>query len=69
MSWNTTEDTLKSLFASSGNVKSVRIIRNYNGNSKGFGYVEFDSTANVTAALKLNGKDVDGRELKLDVST
>jgi nucleolin len=69
MSWDTTEETLKTLFASSGKVKSVRIIKNYNGNSKGFGYVEFESHANVNAALKLNGKDVDGRELKLDVST
>lgn len=69
MSWGTTEETLENLFASSGKVKSVRIIRNYNGNSKGFGYVEFESNANVVAALKLNGKDVDGRELKLDVST
>jgi len=45
MSWNTTEETLKELFTPCGNVKSVRIIKNYVGKSKGFGYVEFDSNA------------------------
>lgn len=38
--------------------------------SRGFGYVEFDSTANAQIAFdKMTGYFLDGRELKIDFST
>jgi RNA recognition motif-containing protein len=69
MSFTTTTEALETLFAKVGKVTSVRIIQNYQGKSKGFGYVEFDTVANANAALKFNGQEVDGRELKVDIST
>ncbi len=39
------------------------------GKSRGFGYVEFSTTEAVEAALKLNGKEIDGRPINVDKST
>lgn len=69
MSFSTDTEALEQLFAKVGKVSSVRIIQNYQGKSKGFGYVEFETVANANAALKFNGQEVDGRELKVDIST
>ena len=38
------------------------------GRSRGFGYVEFDTSEEATKALEFNGKDVDGRNIKVDLS-
>ncbi|KAI0662830.1 hypothetical protein C8Q70DRAFT_907683 [Cubamyces menziesii] len=38
------------------------------GKSRGFGYVSFATTEAVQAALKLNGKEIDGRAVNIDIS-
>jgi len=43
MSWNTSEENLKTLFSKYGTVTSARVIKYYYGRSKGFGYVEFET--------------------------
>lgn len=37
-----------------GEVTSVRLVRDYGGKSKGFGYIEFSSTSCVPTALELD---------------
>lgn len=38
------------------------------GRSRGFGYVTFATTEGVEAALKLSGKEIDGRPINVDKS-
>jgi len=68
MSYSTTEETLRDLFAAYGDVESVSIITDkFTGRARGFGFVEMGSEDAVQAAVAaLNGQKVDGRELKVN---
>ena len=68
LSYDTTEDTLRTLFAEYGEVESVRLITDrYSGRSKGFAFVEMTSEEAAGEAIgALNGKQVDSREIKVD---
>ena len=68
ISWNTTWQELKEIFSEFGDVGFVKIVTDREtGKSKGFGFVEF-ATAEEAAAAKeaMDGKEVDGRALKVD---
>ena len=68
LSYHTNESTLSDLFSAHGEVESVRIITDRDtGRSKGFGFVELsDRSAGEQAIAELNGKEVDGRQLKVN---
>lgn len=68
LSYNTTEDTLRTLFAEFGEIESVNVITDrYTGRPKGFAFVEMtDEQAALAAISALNGKSVDDREIKVD---
>jgi RNA recognition motif-containing protein len=68
MNYNTSEDTLRQLFAQYGEVVSVNVITDrYTGRAKGFGFVEMAAEDAAKAAMTaLNGKEVDGRQLKVN---
>ena len=68
LSWNLTWQELKEVFSEFGEVNFVRIITDREtGRSKGFGFVEFASVEEATAAKDaMQGQEVDGRELKID---
>ncbi len=68
MSYSTTEETLRDLFAAYGDVESVSIITDkFTGRARGFGFVEMGSEDAAQAAVAaLNGQKVDGRELKVN---
>jgi RNA recognition motif-containing protein len=54
MSYNTTEDDLRGLFAQAGNVTSVAVIKDRTtGQSKGFAFVEMDSQASAQKAITM----------------
>lgn len=65
LSWDTTDDSLKSFFASAGTVVSATVIKDkFSGRSKGFGFVEMSSEEEAKAAIeKLNGQQLDGRAI------
>ncbi len=65
LSYNTTEDALKELFAQHGTVESVSIHMNkFSGRSRGFGFVEMSTDEEAKAVVeKLNGQNLDGRDL------
>jgi len=46
----------------------VRIAKDQEGNSRGFGHVEFDNPESANKALSLAGTAVDGREIRCDLS-
>ena len=68
LSYNTTQQTLESLFSSVGDVGSVNIIMDRETNrSKGFGFVEMVSVEGAQAAIeKYNGQELDGRRLTVN---
>lgn len=68
LSYQTTDDSLNSLFASFGTVVSAKIIFDRDsGSSKGFGFVEMGSEEEAAAAIEgTNGKEVDGRQIRVN---
>ena len=68
LSYQTTEDDLRSAFADHGEVSSVAIITDkYSGQSKGFGFVEMADDAGAKAAIAaLDGTDFQGRQVKVN---
>lgn len=68
LSYSTTEDTLKELFAQAGTVESaVVIIDRMSGRSKGFGFVEMSSEEEAQKAIEMfNGKELDGRSITVN---
>jgi RNA recognition motif-containing protein len=70
LSYDTTEEKLKDLFAQHGEVQDVVIIKDkFSGRSKGFGFVEFSDAEEAQKAIDaLNGTDQDGRSLRVNVA-
>lgn len=70
LNWQTTEADLQAAFEAYGQVGSVTIIKDrYTGQSRGFGFVEMPNDSEGQAAVDgLNGKDLDGRTLRVDVA-
>jgi nucleolin len=68
MSFKTDQNNLRNFFSKAGNVKDVWIALNEEGRPKGFAHVEFYSNADALAGLKLAGWELDGRQLRLDLS-
>jgi RNA recognition motif-containing protein len=62
------EDKLKKVFEPFGEVKTAKVITDkFSGSSKGFGFIEMtDREAGLRAIEELNGKEVDGRRLKVN---
>lgn len=67
LSFNTTEETLKSLFAEFGEIESIKLIRDrFTGRPKGFGFLEMPNNSEADQAIKaLNGNRVDGNNIKV----
>jgi len=67
LSFGTTEDTLKSLFAEFGEIESVKLIKDrFSGRPRGFGFIEMPSNSEADQAIKaLNGNRVDGNFIKV----
>jgi RNA recognition motif-containing protein len=68
LSYETTEDTLRTLFAEYGQIESAKLITDrYTGRSRGFAFVEMSTEQAAQEAISgLNGKQVDEREIKVD---
>jgi len=68
LSFNTTEDQLRDLFAAHGEVDSVSLITDrVTGRPRGFGFVEMPDDAAAQAAIEaLNGQDLEGRALTVN---
>ena len=68
LSYNTTEDELRTLFTKFGNVDSAKLIMDkYSGQSKGFGFVEISHNSGGQQAIDgLNGREINGRSLTVN---
>ena len=70
LSYSTTEDDLRTLFAQAGSVTSVALIKDRDsGQSKGFAFVEMTSQADVQKAISMfNTYTLDNRQLTVNVA-
>lgn len=68
LSYDTTEESLKTAFSEAGAVETANIIVDkYSNRSKGFGFVEMSSDKEAQKAIEmLDGKEVDGRNIKVN---
>ena len=68
MSFNTTEDTLRSAFGQFGSVTDVYIANDREtGRPRGFAFVTFSAESESKLAVeKMNGADLDGRALTVN---
>jgi RNA recognition motif-containing protein len=68
LSFNTEEQQLEQLFASLGDVASVRLIRDRDtGRSRGFGFVEMtDAAQGRVACTTLDQQEFEGRRLTVN---
>ena len=67
MSFNTTEDSLTSLFSQYGEVQEVAVITDREtGRPRGFGFVTMDDNGAKEAIEALNGQEFEGRALTVN---
>lgn len=68
LSYSTAEESIKDLFEQYGEVASVKLITDKEtGRAKGFGFVTMNDDAAALEAIEvLNGKDLDGRTLRIN---
>jgi RNA recognition motif-containing protein len=66
LSFDTTEDSLRALFSQHGPVESAKLVSDRDtGRPRGFGFVEMSGTDASGAIKALNGKDFEGRTLRV----
>jgi RNA recognition motif-containing protein len=67
LSYTTTDESLRSLFAQAGNIKSLSIIMDrITGKSRGFGFVEMETVEEAQNAIRMfDNKEFDGRTLRV----
>ena len=70
LSYQTTDDDLRALFAKAGTVASVAVIKDRDtGASKGFGFVEMTTQAEAQNAIKLlDNYQMGDRALKVNLA-
>lgn len=67
LSFNATEEEVRDLFSEFGAVESVAMITDRDtGRFRGFCFVEMETSAANAAIKALDGKDVDGRDLRVN---
>ncbi len=64
LNYQTTDAGLREVFSECGEVSDVTVI-----DGKGFGFIEFAEDASADKAIEtLNGVELDGREIRVDVA-
>jgi len=68
LGYSVQDSDVQQMFSEFGQVSSASVIMDRDtGRSKGFGFVEMNSTEEADAAIKaLNGKDMNGRALTVN---
>lgn len=70
LSFSTSSERLREAFAAVGAVESASVVTDRDtGQSRGFGFVEMSTTEEANEAVqRLNGTDLDGRQIKVEVA-
>jgi cold-inducible RNA-binding protein len=70
LSYSTTDDRIREVFEQYGEVLSATVVRDRaTGQSRGFGFVEYGADSAAQSAMEsLNGTDLDGRSITVNVA-
>ncbi|OGH64213.1 MAG: RNA-binding protein [Candidatus Magasanikbacteria bacterium RIFCSPHIGHO2_01_FULL_41_23] len=70
VSYQSTDESLATAFGQAGTVVSAKIVMDkFTGRSRGFAFVDMDTAESAQKAIDLlNGKDLDGRELRVSLA-
>ena len=68
LSFSTSSERLREAFAAAGQVESATVVTDRDtGRSRGFGFVEMATSEEAEQAIsQFNGKDLDGRQLRVE---
>jgi len=66
LSYECDEEAIRAAFADCGEIKSLRLMKDDAGASKGFGYIEFADFAASAAAIRKDNMELCGRNVHLD---
>eukprot|EP01098_Paradermamoeba_levis_P013589 TRINITY_DN622_c0_g1_i1.p1 TRINITY_DN622_c0_g1~~TRINITY_DN622_c0_g1_i1.p1 ORF type:complete len:337 (-),score=70.85 TRINITY_DN622_c0_g1_i1:172-1071(-) len=68
INFDTSEKTLKREFEDYGPIKRLRLIRDLDGKSRGYAFIEFERERDMKTAYKqADGKKIDGKRVLVDV--
>jgi RNA recognition motif-containing protein len=68
--YSVNESQIRDMFSGYGDISELNLIMDRDtGRPKGFGFITFATQAAAEKALELNGRDVGGRALKVNVAT
>ncbi len=70
LSWDTNDEALREAFSPHGEISEAVVITDRDtGRSRGFGFVTFEDDEAADAAMAaLNGTELDGRTIRVDVA-
>jgi RNA recognition motif-containing protein len=70
LSYQTSEETLRTLFSEAGTIDSIAMIMDRDTNQpKGFCFIEMNTQAEAEKAISMfNGKEVDSRAIKVNIA-
>ena len=69
LSYGITEDSVREFFSGCGTIKDIRFALTPEGKQKGFAHVEFTDKESANQGLKLMGKALNGRSVKIDIAS
>ncbi len=70
LAWTTNSDGLQTAFSKYGDISEAIVITDRDsGRSRGFGFVTFEDDSAAKSSLELNGTDLDGRTIRVDLAT
>ena len=68
--FSTDENDLQEMFESFGDIDEIRVITDREtGRSRGFAFVTFTEKEAADSALSMNGKDLGGRDMRVNLAT
>ncbi|MDD7805117.1 MAG: RNA-binding protein [Endozoicomonas sp. (ex Botrylloides leachii)] len=69
LAYSADEQDLDIAFSSYGSVDDIKLMRDREtGRSRGFAFITFSTDAEAHAAMDMNGKDVSGRPLRVNLA-
>ncbi|CAK9857919.1 unnamed protein product [Sphagnum jensenii] len=68
IAWSVDEDIISEFFKDVGEITDVRLAKDENGRSKGYGHIEFVSEEEAQQAVLKNGETLEGRDLFIDLA-
>ncbi len=66
LNFKTTEDDLRQLFSEFGSISTIKIIKDFDGRSRGFGFIEMDDSEAIEAIKRLNGNNFMGQDIEVN---